>query len=108
MKVVGSAVLALAGIVLFASAAPSDAPSSNLPVTQLKFGPTGVKDSHNLELQAAPAYGDLAHGAHGTFIKMPAGFVSPVHIHIRLTTGVSSFLASAQMGFPGARMFPSP
>jgi Domain of unknown function (DUF4437) len=27
------------------------------------------------------AYGDLANGPHGIFIKMPAGYVSPTHIH---------------------------
>jgi hypothetical protein len=51
------------------------------PVTELTYGPTGVSDGVHGELNAAPAYGDLAHGAHGTFIKMPAGFVSKVHIH---------------------------
>ncbi len=60
-----------------ASAAPAFASESvNLPVTELKFFETGVGP-----LQAAPAYGDLSKGAHGTFIKMPAGFVSPVHTH---------------------------
>lgn len=54
--------------------------STSLPVTALKFFPTGVKTEAG-ELQAAPAYGDLAHGRHGTFIRMPAGFVSPLHTH---------------------------
>ncbi len=48
---------------------------------QRSHGATGVSDGVHGELNAAPAYGDLAHGAHGTFIKMPAGFVSTVHIH---------------------------
>ncbi len=56
-------------------------PSVNIPVTDLKYGPTGVSDGVHGELNAAPAYGDLTHGPHGTFIKMPAGFVSKVHIH---------------------------
>jgi len=59
-----------------AIAGSEDKPSVNLPVTQLKYFETGVGP-----LQAAPAYGDLAHGAHGTFIKMPAGYVSPIHNH---------------------------
>ena len=33
------------------------------------------------ELMAGPAYGNLGAGPHGTFIKMPAGFVSPLHTH---------------------------
>jgi hypothetical protein len=76
---IGSAVLcalsyaALAGI--------SGKPSVSTPVTELKYGPTGVSDGLHGELNAAPAYGDLTHGAHGTFIKMPAGFSSKVHVH---------------------------
>ena len=57
-------------------------PSSvSRPVTELKYGPTGIKDGVHGELQAAPAYGDLAQGPHGTFIKMPAGYVSHTHTH---------------------------
>lgn len=57
--------------------------STNLPVTQLKYSDTGIYgvDKSVGTLKAAPAYGDLQHGAHGTFIKMPAGFVSETHIH---------------------------
>ena len=55
--------------------------SMSTPVTDLKYGPTGISDGKHGELYAAPAYGDLAHGPHGTFIKMPAGYVSPVHTH---------------------------
>lgn len=57
-------------------------PSVNIPVTQLKYFDTGIgKNSGVGTLQAAPGYGDLQHGAHGTIIKMPAGFVSVVHSH---------------------------
>ena len=57
-------------------------PSVNKPVTQLKYFDTGVgKNSGVGTLHAAAAYGDLQLGAHGTFIKMPAGFVSAVHSH---------------------------
>ena len=55
--------------------------SVSTPVTELKYGPTGLTDGVHGELQAAPAYGDLANGAHGTFLRMPAGYVSPTHIH---------------------------
>lgn len=55
--------------------------SVSTPVTELKYGPTGITDGVHGELFAAPAYGDLAHGEHSTFIKMPAGFVSPIHTH---------------------------
>jgi beta-alanine degradation protein BauB len=57
--------------------------SVNIPVTQLKYFDTGIsgEDKTLGTLKAAAAYGDLQHGAHGTFIKMPAGFVSTIHIH---------------------------
>ena len=55
--------------------------SVSTPVTELDYGPTGLSDGVHGELKAAPAYGDLANGAHGTFIKMPAGYVSPTHTH---------------------------
>ena len=71
-----------------AIAASGRGPSVSTPVTNLKFGPTGVTDGVHGELYAAAAYGDLAHGAHGTFIKMPAGFVSKVHTHTEDYWGV--------------------
>jgi len=55
--------------------------SVSRPVTELKYGPTGISDGVHGELYAAPAFGDLAHGPQATFIKMPAGYVSPVHTH---------------------------
>jgi hypothetical protein len=69
-------------------AAAAGGASVNTPVTDLKFGPTGVSDGVHGELHAAAAYGDHAHGAHGTFIKMPAGFVSKVHTHTEDYWGV--------------------
>lgn len=67
---------------------PVPPPSTTIPVTNLRFGSTGVSDGVHGELLAAPARGDLAHGAHGTFIRMPAGFVSPVHTHTTAYWGV--------------------
>jgi hypothetical protein len=55
--------------------------SVSRPVNELRYGPTGISDGVHGELQAAPAYGDLSQGPHGTFIKMPAGYVSRVHTH---------------------------
>jgi hypothetical protein len=57
-----------------------EAQSISLPVTELNFFASGVKTDIG-ELYAAPAFGDLGHAKHGTFIKMPAGFVSPPHTH---------------------------
>jgi len=90
------------GISLLALAGPSRQPSVSTPVTELKYGPTGVSDGVHGELNAAAAYGDLAHGAHGTFIKMPAGFVSPVHTHSEDYWGVVISGVAAN-GLPGSK-----
>jgi len=66
---------------LAALAAVDGAASKSVPVTDLSYTGTGVTDGVHGELKAAPAYGDLVHGAHGTFIKMPAGFASKIHTH---------------------------
>lgn len=57
--------------------------SLNRPVTEIKFFDTGIGP-----LKAAAGYGDLSSGAHGTFVKLPAGFVSPLHIHTEDYAGV--------------------
>ena len=57
-----------------------EGPSVSIPVDQIKFFASGVKTEKG-ELMAGPAYGDLQHGRHGTFIHMPHGFVSAVHTH---------------------------
>ncbi len=87
-KYLAAAAAVLVAVTSGAVAAAGGSPSVSTPVTELKFGPTGVSDGIHGELFAAPAYGDLAHGAHGTFIKMPAGFSSKVHIHTEDYWGV--------------------
>lgn len=81
--------------------------SVNTPVTELTYGHTGVTDGVHGELNAAPAYGDLAHGAHGTFIKMPAGFVSKLHVHTGDYWGVV-ISGVAVNGVPGSKDVPLP
>ncbi len=76
--------------------------SVSTPVTDLKYGPTGVSDGVHGELNAAPAYGDLARGAHGTFIKMPAGFISKIHTHTGDYWGVV-ISGVAVNGLPGSK-----
>jgi len=92
---------ALAGTALGAAAAPDGRPSISTPVTALQYSPTGVSDGVHGELKAAPAYGDLGHGPHGTFIRMPAGFVSHVHIHTEDYWGVV-ISGVAVNGVPGS------
>ncbi len=100
LAVTVTAALALGAQALAGTPAPATT-SVSTPVTALKYGPTGVSDGVHGELQAAPAYGDLAHGSHGTFIKMPAGFVSPVHIHTEDYWGVV-ISGVAVNGLPGS------
>jgi len=57
-----------------------EGPSVSIPADQIKFVHTGVKTEKG-ELMAGPAYGDLQHGRHGTFVRMPHGFKSVVHTH---------------------------
>jgi beta-alanine degradation protein BauB len=97
----------LAAVSLAAVAGPAGRPSVSTPVTELRYGPTGVSDGVHGELYAAPAFGDLAHGAHGTFIKMPAGFVSKVHVHTGDYWGVV-ISGVAVNGVPGSKDVPLP
>jgi hypothetical protein len=60
--------------------AADDQGSVSRPASTFQFGATGVKTEIG-ELMASPAYGDFTKGMHGTFIKMPAHFVSPLHTH---------------------------
>jgi quercetin dioxygenase-like cupin family protein len=57
-----------------------EGPSVSIPAGEISFINTGVKTDKG-ELRAGPAYGDLRNGRHGTFVRMPAGFKSPVHTH---------------------------
>jgi hypothetical protein len=75
-----AAALAATSLVSAAALARDNTPSVSIPADQISFFPTGVKTAAG-ELQAGPAYGDLQHGKHGTFIRMPAHFVSPLHTH---------------------------
>ena len=77
------------------------------PVTELKYKPTGLSDGVHGELRAAAAYGDLTRGPHGTFIRMPAGFVSHVHTHTDDYWGVV-ISGVAVNGVPGSKDVPLP
>lgn len=105
--VVVGVISAAVGVALIVAAQTSGKLSVNILVTQLQYGKTGVTDGVHGELQAAPAYGDLAHGAHGTFIKMPAGFVSPIHTHTGDYWGVVISGVGAN-GIPGSTDVPLP
>lgn len=85
----------------------SSAASVSIPVTQLQYGPSGVIDPSHGEVQAAKAYGDFTRGAHGTFLRLPPLFVSPLHIHSADYWGV--VLAGVVVnGKPGSQEIPLP
>jgi hypothetical protein len=50
--------------------------SASVPAAQLHFAETGVG-----RLQAAAGFGQMAEGPHGTFVKLPAGYSTPLHRH---------------------------
>jgi hypothetical protein len=105
LKLIFVAAIAMAALT---DATAADAtPSTSTPVTSLQYNATGIGDGVHGELKVAPAYGDLAHGPHGTFIRMPAGFVSPIHIHTDDYWGVVISGVAAN-GLPGSTDLPLP
>jgi quercetin dioxygenase-like cupin family protein len=100
MKIAFSVVLASALCANLCSAADV---SVSIPVTALKyeqaaFGP----------LKFAQAYGDRKSGAHGSFVKLPAGFTSPPHTHTDdyYATVISGVMASGLEGEPDIPLAP--
>lgn len=73
----------VAAFTLLLSHAHAAETSVSVPVGEVKFFDTGVGP-----LKAAAGFGDLSKGAHSTFVKLPAGFVSPLHIHTEDYYGV--------------------
>jgi len=88
---------------LLASSADAQPQESvSISTDQLKYGSTGVTDKVHGEVKAAAAYGDNARGAHGTFLKMPGQFVSPLHTHTSDEWGViiAGVFANGKPGNP--------
>ena len=72
-----------AGMILLGNASAATADSSvNLPVTQLHF----YQDKWGLTV--AKAWGDPAKGPHSNYIRLTAGYRSPVHTHSSSYYGV--------------------
>src|SRR4051812_4732090 len=53
---------------------PDAGPSLGIPADQVKYKDLGGP-------QLGTVWGDSATGAHGSFLRLPKGFVSPVHLH---------------------------
>lgn len=79
-RIAAASFFVLASFAGFLAYAADDQTSVSIPADKIGFGPTGVKTEVG-ELKAGPAYGNLATGKHGTFVRMPAHFVSPLHTH---------------------------
>jgi hypothetical protein len=75
--------LVLTAITFAALAASAAETSISVPVTELKFSDAGIGP-----LKVSPVFGDLGKGAHGTFVKFPAGYASPLHAHSDDYSGV--------------------
>jgi hypothetical protein len=84
MATIGAVLLLAASVSKLAAQDAShpahEGPSVSTSADQIKFGNTGIKTDKG-ELAAGPAYGNLQKGRHGTFLRMPAGFISPAHTH---------------------------
>jgi len=106
-KHIAMTILAALSLTTLTPTARAESGSTNLPVTELKFGPTGVSDGAHGELLASPAYGDLTRGPHGTFIRMPPGFSSKIHTHTGDYWGVV-IAGVAANGKPGGADVPLP
>jgi hypothetical protein len=53
---------------------PNSSQSLSIPSTQVKYKDLGGP-------QLGTVWGDSAKGAHGSFLRLPKGFVSPAHLH---------------------------
>ena len=83
-----AAAASLSALLASSNAHAQNQPSVSVPIFELTYESTGVTDNVYGEVKAAPAYGDFSHGAHGTFLKMPGKFTSPVHFHTSDEWGV--------------------
>jgi hypothetical protein len=70
--------LAVLGVLCAAPAvlaqAPGGSPSLNIPAREIKWIDLGGP-------QLGTVWGDANRGAHGSFLRLPKGFVSPTHLH---------------------------
>src|ERR1700675_2415325 len=72
--------LAILGLMCSAQASLAQSPKSsesiNVPADQVLYKDVGIG-----KLQLGTVWGDSSKGAYGAFLRIPAGFVSPVHLH---------------------------
>lgn len=100
MKIAFSVALASA---LYANPCSAADGSVSIPVTALKYEQAAIGPA-----RFAQAYGDRTSGAHGSFVKLPAGFVSPPHTHTEdyYAVVISGVMASGSEGKPDIPLAP--
>ena len=100
MKIAFSVVLASA---LYANLCSAADVSVSIPVTALKYEQAGSSPR-----QSARAYGDRNIGAHGSFVKLPAGYVTPPHAHTEdyYAAVISGVIANGLEGEPDIPLAP--
>lgn len=83
-----------------------EGPSISIPASEINFTQSGIKTEKG-ELLQGRAYGDVENGRHGTFVRVPANFVSPVHSH---TEDYYAVIVEGVMsnGAPDAEVVPLP
>ena len=93
--------LGRAAAMLAAPAASAAETSVSVSATDLKFIDAGIGP-----LKLASGYGALGKGARGTFVRVPTGFVSPMHAHSDDYPGV--VISGVQANAPSAKDRPLP
>ncbi len=57
-----------------------EGPSVSIPAAKIVFNGSGLKTSAG-EVFVGQGYGNFSTGRHGTFMRLPSGFVTPNHTH---------------------------
>src|ERR1017187_3932947 len=57
-----------------------EGPSVSIPASKIVFNGSGLKTSAG-EVFVGQGYGNFSSGRHGTFMRLPSGFVTPNHTH---------------------------
>src|SRR5215468_5251403 len=80
---------------------PAASPSFTIPAHQVKWIDVGGP-------QLGTVWGDAAKGPHGSFLRLPKGFVSPAHLHTGDYYGVvvEGTVTNAETGKPEVAMGP--
>jgi hypothetical protein len=84
-----------------------EGPSQSIPAPAIQFFDSGVKTEKG-EVKAGPVYGDMTKGRHGTFLRVPHGFVTPVHTHTEdyFAIVVKGIAANQKPGAPVVALIP--